>query len=545
MTDGEAKSISGEPSPGSVCAAYDFSDIRGIQVVGANATAQDADPARREALRLELEARANRLIQAVDQAIILANDGLIRWLGDPVARIARGQEILTPQAVILADAELPESAKEAVATRIDLWLKATTRRLLGPLFTLRELHEESTPVRGLAQKIAESLGVLDRGRVRSEVRGLDQTSRAPLRKQGVRFGAYYVYVPTLLKPASRALALQLWSLHAPQTAAESPVEKLAPLAASGRTSFPFDPLIPGDCYRVSGFRPCGERVVRVDIVERLADLIRGALASLSSGDGEAKKGGKNGFIVNGQMTSLVGCSGKTFESVLRSLGYESFEAKRSDIVSPAAAAQPCGEASENTVAPEATAAEEADISPPAEPEQEEVQIAQVSVSSYDQLSEAATSSPNPEAAPSTAQQQTEAPENECAETDTTLLWRPAPRPPRQFRLSRHRRDGGDDGHEGSSRKPRLGDQIAPGGGTDAKPLENPDSFGIGDTGTLGRRKPRAKWSRRAPRSTEKPAKVREVRGLPTEPAAQFDPTSPFAKLLELRSVLEREQKNQK
>src|SRR5271166_186751 len=545
MTDDEAKSISEEPPPGSVCVAYDFSDVRGIQVIGANAAAQAADPARKEALRLELEARANRLIQAVDEAIILANDGLIRWLGDPVARIARGQDVLTPQGVILADAELPEAAKEAVATRIDLWLKATTRRLLGPLFSLRELQEESAPVRGLAQKVAEALGVLDRSRVRGEVQALDQTSRAPLRKHGVRFGAYYVYVPTLLKPASRALALQLWSLHAPQTLAESPAEKLTPHTASGRTSLPFDPLIPGDCYRVSGFRPCGERVVRVDIVERLADLIRGALTSPFSAEAKAKKDRASGFAISSQMTSLVGCSGKTFESVLRSLGYESFEAKLFEIDPPGSA--PSGpqyiEPSENTVALEAIVAEAAEISPHLEPEQQQVQPERISVSSADPCIDPATPPPNDEAAPTTTPPRGEASEDEPAETDTVLLWRPIPRPPRQFKLSRHRREGADDCHKG--RKPPSGDQSDGGGETHARSPENPDGSGIGDAGPPGRRKLRARWSRRAARSTEKPAKVRENRGLSPEATVQFDPTSPFAKLLELRAALEREQKTQK
>ena len=31
-------------------------------------------------------------------------------------------------------------------------------------------------------------------------------------KHGIRFGAYHLYAPALLKPAPRALAAQLWSL---------------------------------------------------------------------------------------------------------------------------------------------------------------------------------------------------------------------------------------------------------------------------------------------------------------------------------------------
>ena len=43
------------------------------------------------------------------------------------------------------------------------------------------------------------------------MKDLDQPSRALLRKYGVRFGAYHIYFPALLKPAARALASLLWA----------------------------------------------------------------------------------------------------------------------------------------------------------------------------------------------------------------------------------------------------------------------------------------------------------------------------------------------
>ena len=55
-------------------------------------------------------------------------------------------------------------------------------------------------------------------------------------------------------------------------------DDLARLASSGRTSVPVDPNIPAAMYRVVGYRPSGTRAVRLDILERLADLIRPLLA---------------------------------------------------------------------------------------------------------------------------------------------------------------------------------------------------------------------------------------------------------------------------
>ena len=76
-------------------------------------------------------------------------------------------------------------------------------------------------------------------------------------------------------------------------------------------------------YRIAGYRVCGERAVRVDILERLADLIRPALAWRAGAPGPKPPGAIDGFgfTVTVGMTSLAGCSGEDFASVLRSLGY--------------------------------------------------------------------------------------------------------------------------------------------------------------------------------------------------------------------------------
>ena len=95
------------------------------------------------------------------------------------------------------------------------------------------------------------------------------------------------------------------------------------LASSGRTSFPADKDVPKALYRVVGYRVCGERAVRVDILERLADLIRPALAWRPGSPAQKPPGAieGGGFTVTVNMTSLTGTSGEDFASVLRSLGY--------------------------------------------------------------------------------------------------------------------------------------------------------------------------------------------------------------------------------
>src|SRR6201999_1436552 len=94
----------------------------------------------------------------------------------------------------------------------------------------------------------------------------------------VRFGAYHIYVPPLLKPAARALASLLWA-EKQDNVDLSVLSGAQHMAGSGRTSFPIDKALPRDAYRVLGYKQCGERAVRVDILERLAARIPPALAA--------------------------------------------------------------------------------------------------------------------------------------------------------------------------------------------------------------------------------------------------------------------------
>jgi ATP-dependent RNA helicase SUPV3L1/SUV3 len=370
------------PSAAEPQARHDFSVVQGFQVVGAEdpgAARAVRDQAWRDALRLELEVRAARFHQAVDAAIVLSNDGIIRWLGDPVARLAVGPDVLNPSAVIFADEGLPAASRDTVKTRIELWIAATTRRVLAPLFALEAIQEGPEIVRDLAHKLAPSLGIMEREPIRAQLKALSQNDRAELRKQGVRFGAYYLFVPALIKPGPRTLAVQLWSLRASGDANEL-LRALGPVASSGRTSLSLDSGISQEGYRVAGYRPCGERIVRVDIIERLAGMIRATAAGepAAVAPGGPSRPSWKGFVVSGQMTSLTGCSGEQFASILRSMGLRPVEMKRSEFFgsqSSSEAARPGDdrrstgneETSPPTAGEDGAVADPVSAAPPAEP----------------------------------------------------------------------------------------------------------------------------------------------------------------------------------
>ncbi len=330
----------------------------------AGSEAKALQAAAQKALAGEIDARAAKLASAPDDQFVLASDGTLRWTGDAVAKLMGADAILHPRIRIVADDRLAGASREAVQARLDLWLKTHCEKLLGPLYELAKAEDITGIGRGIAFQLVEALGVLERQKIATEMKDLDQTARATLRKYGVRFGAYHIYVPSLLKPAGRAMASLLWALKQDHVDF-SALLGAQQLAGSGRTSFPVDKSLDRDAYRVLGYRQCGERAVRVDILERLADLIRPALGWRDGAPGEKPAGAFDGrgFVVTQAMTSLTGSAGEDFASILRALGYR-MEKRPAPPPAPTAApveaaAETAAPGSEEAVVPSGDVAETA------------------------------------------------------------------------------------------------------------------------------------------------------------------------------------------
>jgi ATP-dependent RNA helicase SUPV3L1/SUV3 len=288
----------------------------------AGSEAKALQAAAQKALAGEIDTRAAKLAAGSDDQFVLTSDGTVRWMGDAVGKLMAADNVLEPRLRLVADDRLSGAPRENVQARLDLWLKAHITKLLGPLFELSKAEDITGIARGIAFQLVESLGVMERQKVANEMKDLDQPSRATLRKYGVRFGAYHIYLPGLLKPAARSLASLLWSLKHDNTDL-SALTTAQHLAGTGRTSFPADKALDRDAYRTLGYRLAGERAVRVDILERLADLIRPALAWREGSGSPRPPGTVDGrsFTVTQAMTSLTGSAGEDFASILRALGY--------------------------------------------------------------------------------------------------------------------------------------------------------------------------------------------------------------------------------
>lgn len=508
---------------------------------GSDARAVSA--AAQKALALEFEARAARLHASGNSDFALASDGTVRWLGDPVARLVSGEHVLKPRTILLADESLAGHARDVVAARIDRFVNHHIATVLKPLDDLTRAEDLDGLARGLAFRLAENLGVLFRRDVADMIKELDQAARASLRKYGIRFGAYHVFMPALLKPAPAELITLLWAL-ANDGFQRNGYGDITPLLAAGRTSVATDPAIDREFYRLAGFRFLGKRAVRIDILERLADLIRPALQWTPGAPGprpEAAYDGKR-FITTTGMLSILGATQDDIEEILKGLGYRADAVPAEEAAAHLAAIEEARRAAEGDkpagpiveVVQSRTAADRPRPEPAAEATAEKATEASDDTQDADP-SDAGEATPATEA-PVAAAETDAAPAAESAEAPTVeeaprpvLLWRPGGRSDQnrnQGHGNRNRRgDRGQQGeHQGSrrDRDDRQGQRTKGDRGDRGRPGEEGDKRG-----------PRKGQDKRGhdnrPRRDDRPARKEKP----------FDPDSPFAALAALRDQLKK------
>ncbi|CAH2394436.1 helicase-related protein [Mesorhizobium ventifaucium] len=330
--------------------------------------------AAQKALAAEFEARAERFGASANGDIALGSDGTLRWIGAPIGTLVAGDEPLKPRLVLLADEQLTGPARDKVAARAERFVNFQIESLLKPLVDLKNAEQITGIGRGIAFQLVENFGLINRRDIAEEMKSLDQEGRAALRRLGVRFGAYHVFVPALIKPAPAGLVTLLWALQ--NDGKDKPgFGDVVHALASGRTSVVIDPTFDKTFYKLAGYRNLGRRAVRVDILERLADLIRPA-TNWKPGLGQRPDGAYDGqsFMVTPPMMSILGATADDMEEILKGLGYRAepkpavevrarIEAQDNAAREPAAAKQAAEAQAEQAKAAEAAIADAAAEAP--------------------------------------------------------------------------------------------------------------------------------------------------------------------------------------
>jgi ATP-dependent RNA helicase SUPV3L1/SUV3 len=477
------------------------------------------------ALQAEFARRADKLYVSPDPEIEVTEQGGLMWGSDAVGRLEKGDSPLAPRIRVFVDENAEAAVAEKVERRLSHWITRRINTLFEPLLTMRDDEAVTGLARGVAFQIAEAMGVVQRRQVADDIKALGQEERALLRKHGVRFGQHNIFMPLLLKPAPTRLRLILWSLW-------EGFEVFAEAPPPGLVTIPALADAPRGYYERVGYRLCGSRALRIDMLERLADLIRPMDV-------------RAGFEATPDMLSITGCTLDQIAEILKSLG---FDGERGERPKPMRLAQPETSAPGTTAedaAPEGEAAPETEASEdgaaaavaevPAEPEATEPKstepkstgpeaVEPETVEPETIVADVLLDSTEPEAAAVPEQEagagetvKPEKSETGAGESETEVYYtfklRPRQRPG-QGGL-RHRNAGGEAGGGGGGRRDKK-----PGG-----------KKGNGGTGKDG---PKVKGPRRNRDDRAGHDRVAPKPDRPRREEKPLDPLSPFAILQQLK-----------
>ncbi|MBT26885.1 MAG: disulfide oxidoreductase, partial [Rhodobacteraceae bacterium] len=319
-----------------------------------DATGQEAKTLRQaslQALAPHFHLRADRFYNAPDTEIDFTEQGGLMWGTEAVGKLTAGADALKPEVVAFVDDEAGADVAQKVQRRLQHFIDRKIAALFEPLQNLAGDEALTGLARGFAFQMVENLGIVPRGQVADEVKALDQDARGALRKHGVRFGQFTIFMPLLLKPAPTRLRLVLWSLA-------RGLDDFPEAPPPGLVTVPALAGMPEGFFAMSGYRAAGERAIRIDMLERLADMLRA-------------EDSRGGFEAKADMLSITGMTLEQFADLMQGLGYKADKGEREKIKATPEMAAPADETAEagteTPVEAVAEAAVEAAAETPVEP----------------------------------------------------------------------------------------------------------------------------------------------------------------------------------
>ncbi len=264
-----------------------------------------------QALAPHYHLRADRFYNAPDTEIDFTDQGGLMWGDSAVGKLVAGADALSPKIEVFVDEAAGADVAQKVERRLQHFISRKIQALFEPLLNLQQDEALTGLARGFAFRMVEGLGILPRAGVAQEVKDLDQDARGALRKHGIRFGQFTIFMPLLLKPAPTRLRLLLWSLA-------NGLQEFPEAPPAGLVTVPAMPEAPEGYDTMAGYRAAGQRMIRIDMLERLADLLRA-------------EDSRGGFEAKPDMLSITGMTLEQFSDLMQGLGYRAEKGERAKV----------------------------------------------------------------------------------------------------------------------------------------------------------------------------------------------------------------------
>jgi ATP-dependent RNA helicase SUPV3L1/SUV3 len=276
-----------------------------------DATGQEAKTlktASLQALAPHFHLRADKFYNAPDTEIDFTEQGGLMWGDQAVGKLVASDDAYKPRIVAFVDDEAGPDVLQKVERRLQHFMDRKVAALFEPLMTMKNDEALTGLARGFAFQMVENFGLIQRAKIQDEVKALDQEARGALRKHGVRFGQFTIFMPLLLKPAPTRLRLVLWSLS-------KGLDIFPEAPPAGLVTIPSVADAQPDADTMSGYRFAGARAIRIDMLERLADLLRA-------------EDSRGGFEAKPDMLSITGMTLEQFADLMQGLGYAAEKGER-------------------------------------------------------------------------------------------------------------------------------------------------------------------------------------------------------------------------
>ena len=261
--------------------------------------------AARQSIGPELQ---NRIKEIISTGLIdLKDDFKIYWKEFPIAKLLPGKDYLKPEFNLIIDEMVETSEKKKLQSFLEKWIDNKINLILKSLIDLKNSNENKSTIRALSYQLYENNGVVKREEVLDYIKVLNQEERKILRKIGVKFGRYHIYLHKLLKPESVSLRLILWkNFHQKYFDFKPPTFGLNFLESKKELSKNF--------MLICGFEKFDNFFVRIDILERL-------FLQIINSDSDKK----NEIMLTPEMLNLLGCSKDNFLKLIKKMNYKSYE----------------------------------------------------------------------------------------------------------------------------------------------------------------------------------------------------------------------------
>ena len=255
--------------------------------------------AARKGVKEELDKRIDDIIES--QNIKIDHSCKIIWKGNPIGRLKKGNDYLSPEIDIIADESIEEETKNKLEKFLKGWFNKYINEILGDLINLTNKKVENQYLRALVFRLYENNGVIKRDEIENIVKLIPAVERKKLWGMGIKIGRYHVYLPKMLKPKAVEFRISLWKIFFNYTK-ENEIPK------SG-LNFIINSNYEKNFLLLCGFEKFKNFFVRIDILEKLFIKIL-----------DCSKDRK--FKINAEMMNLLGCTKENFYKLMTYMNYK-------------------------------------------------------------------------------------------------------------------------------------------------------------------------------------------------------------------------------